>query len=246
MVRLSSFNYGSFFGSSGRSGYGNSILSNISQLSSIRSGAYTKALKAYYGKNNSTNATQKTTALSRNNRLMYEGNSELSVVSKESSELVATAKKLSDTGKDSLFSNREKYDADAAYKVVSEFASDYNDTLKAVGSTSNVAVKNAANSMTRMSGIMTKSLGSIGITIGSDGKISVNEETFKGADFDKVKNVLGTNGSYARIIGSSAQRLESAAEQQSRYSGVNNGIYGRYGTSAGSYGYTGSSFNDWF
>lgn len=245
MIRFNSYNYGSLFGSGNRSGYSNSILSNLSQLSSIRSGAYSKALKAYYGKNNAT-GTQKNMAVTKYNYSPYDTGSELSAVSKESSELVSAAKKLTDTGKTSLFVDKEKYDADAAFKAANEFVTNYNETLSAVSKTTNTAVNNAAGSMTRMTGVMTKSLGNIGITVGKDGKMSINEDEFKNAGYDKVKSMLGTNGSFARIIGSSAQRLESAAEQQSRYSTANNGIYGKYGTALNNYGYSGYSFNSWF
>ena len=244
MLRLSNFNYGAFFGS-GSSNLSSSIYSNLSQLSSIRSGAYSKALKAYYGKNNSTE-NSKNTSSSKHNNYSYAANSELTKVSKESSELVAASKKLADTGKDNLFSSKDKYDSDAAYKAANEFVTSYNETLDAVSKTMNSSVRNSANSMTKMTGIMTKSLGSIGITVEKSGKLSIKEEEFKNADFDKVKSMLGTNGSFARIIGSSAQRLESAAEQQNRQSAYGTGIYGRNGNSYGGYGYTGSSFNGWF
>lgn len=243
MFRLSNFNYSSFFGS-GSSSLSSSIYSNLSQLSSIRSGAYSKALKAYYGKNSETDTSKKTSA-SRYNNYQY-ANSELTKVSKESSELVAASKKLSDAGKDNLFSNKEKYDSDAAFKAANEFVTNYNETLDAVSKTANATVRNSANSMTKMAGIMTKSLGSIGITVEKNGKLTINESEFKNADFDKIKSVLGTNGSFAKIIGSSAQRLESAAEQQNRQSAYGAGLYGRNGSGYGYYGNTGSGFNGWF
>jgi len=243
MFRLSNFNYSSFFGS-GSSSLSSSIYSNLSQLSSIRSGAYSKALKAYYGTNSETDTSKKTSA-SRYNNYQY-ANSELTKVSKESSELVAASKKLSDAGKDNLFSNKEKYDSDAAFKAANEFVTNYNETLDAVSKTANATVRNSANSMTKMAGIMTKSLGSIGITVEKNGKLTINESEFKNADFDKIKSVLGTNGSFAKIIGSSAQRLESAAEQQNRQSAYGAGLYGRNGSGYGYYGNTGSGFNGWF
>lgn len=244
MFRLSNFNYSSFFGS-GSSSLSSSIYSNLSQLSSIRSGAYSKALKAYYGKNSETDTSKKTSA-SRYNNYQYAANSELTKVSKESSELVAVSKKLSDAGKDNLFNNKEKYDSDAAFKATNEFVTNYNETLDAVSKTANATVRNSANSMAKMAGIMTKSLGSIGITVEKNGKLAINESEFKNADFDKIKSVLGTNGSFARIIGSSAQRLESAAEQQNRQSSYGAGLYGRNGSGYGYYGNTGSGFNGWF
>ena len=51
----------------------------------------------------------------------------------------------------------------------------YNETLAAVNKTTNAAVSSAAGSMTRMTGVMTKSLSGIGISVGKDGRMSINE-----------------------------------------------------------------------
>lgn len=239
MIRFNSFNYGSIFGY----GLGNSLYGNFSQLSSVRSA---QALKSYYGRN-STAAVQKNTTGNRYNYGMYAANSGLSNVSKESTELSAAAKKLTDTGKDGLFASQEKYDADAAYKAASNFVTNYNETLNAVDQTTNAAVSSAAGSMTRMTRIVTRGLSGIGISVGKDGRMSIDEEEFKNASFDKVKSMLGTNGSFARIIGSSAQRLGSAAEQQNRQMTMaSSGIYGRNASFFGNYGYVGSRFDGLF
>lgn len=242
MIRFNSFNYGSIFGY----GSGNSLYSNLSQLHSVRTGTYSKALKSYYGRNNQTTAMQKNKTLNKYNYGMYALENGLSSVSKESTELSAAAKKLTNTGRDGLFASHENYNADAAYQAASDFVTNYNETLDAVNRLSNVSVSSAAGSMARMTGVMTGSLDEIGITVGKDGRMSINEEAFKNAGFDKVKSMLGTNGSFARIIGSSAQRLGSAAEQQSRQAGLaGSGIYGRYGSYFGNYGFSGFGFDGW-
>ena len=200
MIRFNSFNYGSLFGY----GSGSSLYSNLSQLSSVRSGSYAKALKSYYGRNNQTASTQKNSAVNKYNYNTYTQQSGLSNVSKESTDLSAAAKKLTDTGKEGLFASEEKYDADAAYKAASDFVTNYNETLDAVNKTTNAAVNSAAGSMTRMTGVMTKSLSGIGI------------------------------------------RLSSAAEQQSRQMSLGStGLYGRYGSYFGNYGFGGSRFDGW-
>lgn len=43
-----------------------------------------------------------------------------------------SANKLTDNSKKSLFADKDNYDADAAYKAVSEFVTNYNDTLDVV------------------------------------------------------------------------------------------------------------------
>ena len=245
MIRFNSFNYGAIFGY----GSGNSLYSNLSQLTSARSGAYAKGLKSYYGRNNQT--AQKNTAVNKYNYGTYSQLNGLSNVSKESTELSAAARKLTDTGRNALFADKEKYDADKAYKAVSDFVTNYNEALDAANKTVNMTVSSAAGSMNRITGVMTGNLGQVGITVASDGRMSVNEEDFKNADFDKVKSMFGSNGSFAGIIGSSAQRLNSAAEQQSRQMALfsNSGIYGRYGSyfgGYGGYGLLGSGFDSLF
>ena len=247
MIRFNSYDYGGLFGTGSGSIFGSSFYSNLSQLSSIRSGAYSKALKAYYAKNKEDQVSARNTVADRNRFTdTFTAGSDLARVSRESSELVASAGKLSDPGKESLFYSREKYDPEEALKAVKEFAGSYNEALDSLKGTSDRTVRNAGESMTRMTGIMTGSLANIGIGVGADGRLSVNEEDFKNADFARVKTLLGSGGSYARIIGSSAQRLHSASEQQSRYLSNGTGLYGRYGSSRGYYGYSGINFNAWF
>ena len=120
MLRINT-SYGSLLGYGNNSGY--SLYSSLSQMSSVRSGAYSKALKAYYGKNSNTSS------IWRNTSSNLSVNSELGSVKRESGELVDSVKKLTATGKNNLFADKEKYDPDEAYKAVSAFVTDYNETL---------------------------------------------------------------------------------------------------------------------
>ena len=233
MIRFNGFNYGSIFGF----GSENSLYSNLSRLSSVKSGSFARALKSCYGRNNQAASVQKNTAVNKYNACSQQ--SGLSNVFKQSTDLSEAARKLTDDDKDGLFASRETYDAETAYKAVSDFVTNYNETLDAVNKTTNAAVANAAGSMIRMTGIVSKSLEGIGISVGRDGRMSINGEEFRSAGFEKVKSMLGTNGSFAGIIGSSAQRLSSAAEQQSRQMSLEStGLYGRNGSYFG--------FNGWF
>ena len=243
MTRFDTTNYGSLFGYSGygSTGSSNSIYSNLSQLSSVKSGAYTKAIKALYGKNGNTN----TASVLKNSKVKYTVDSELSDVKRESGELADSAKKLSSTGKNDLFASKENYDPDAVYKAVSEFANNYNETIAAADKLGNSAIDNAVTSMARMTGIMGKSLSKTGITVGVDGKMSVDEEAFKKADMDTVKNLFGNNGYFGKSVASSVQRIESIAGQQELKNSGNQNFYGKNGTYYGIYD-TGLLFNGLF
>ena len=233
MIRFNTTNYGSLFGYSGSSSsnYTNTLYSNLSQLSSVKSGAYSKALKALYSKNSDTS----TSSVLKNSNIKYTVDSELSGVKRESGELAEAARKLSSTGKNDLFANKDKYDSDAAYKAVSDLVSNYNETVSAADKAGNSAIDNAVSSMARMTGIMGKSLSKAGITVGVDGKMSVDEETFKKADMNTVKDLFGNNGYFGKSIASSAQRIESIAGQQELKNSGNQNFYGKNGSYYGIY-----------
>lgn len=154
-----------------------------------------------------------------------------------------SAKKVTTTGKGSLFADKNKYDKDAIYKAVSSFIDEYNDTVGAMGSVSNTSVKNAGNSMTRMTGIMSNSLAKVGITIGADGKMSIDEETFENADVSRVKSLFNGSSSYAGAISSYASRIASQASNQ--MSRVNGSLYGSNGSFYNGYS-SGSLYNGFF
>lgn len=223
--------YGSLFG--GRSSAMSSIYSNLAQYASVRSGAYTKAAKAYYAKvatseSKKSNRSEQSEPLSSiTSRQAAFANSALSSVKTKASELNDSAKKLTATGKDSLFS-KDGYDKDTVYKAVSDFVGKYNNTISSVKGTDNVAVNSAANSMTRMTGIMRKSLSEVGISVGTDGRLSVDEEAFKNADESKVKKLFNGSSSYAGVISDSASRITSQASNQ--LANASGSFYGNSGS----------------
>ena len=238
----------------GYGGYGNSIYSNLSQISSLRSGAYSKLTNAYYGRSGSKNAIQNTSAYNRLRTTAYNSQTALKTVGTEAAELTTSANILTDTGKNSLFANVDTYDADKAFKAASDFVNNYNDTVSALSKTDNTNVRSAGASMTRMTGIMKDSLSKVGISVGVDGKMSIDEEGFKKADVNTVKSLFNGNGSYAKIVSNSAQRVQTTVNTQQLYGGSvygNSGSYYSALTGYGGYGgygglYSGYGFNSFF
>lgn len=230
-------NYSSMFRSSGVSGM-SSLYSSLSEYGSIRSGAYSKLVKAYYKKAvpSKTQQTQQTDSKNKTNAVFQ-------TLKSEANELVDSAKKLTNTGKGSLFADQNHYNQDDIYQAVSSFVEQYNDTVDSAGSASNTSVKNAANSMTRMTGIMSNSLSKVGITVGADGKMTVNEEQFKNADMSRVKSLFNGNSSYAGTISSYASRIASQASNQ--IGRINGSMYGSNGSFYNSYS-TGSLYDGFF
>lgn len=234
-------NYSSMF-SAGRLSGMSSFYSNLSEYGSIRTGAYSKALKAYYKKvaPNKTTQTQQTTNLKDKGNV---ANVALSTVKSEANELVDSAKKLTSTGKGSLFADKDNYNKDDIYNAVSNFVDQYNETVDSVSSVSNSSVNNAGNRMTRMTDIMSNSLSKVGITVGADGKMSIDEETFKNADMSRVKSLFNGSSSYAGAISSYASRIASQASNQIHR--VNGSFYGSNGSLYNSYN-SGSLYDGFF
>ena len=235
-------NYSSLFGTGNTNNSMNSMYSTLSQYSSVKSGAYGKLTKAYYAKNSDT--SKKTTDSSKKNDVwdrLYSSKSgdsvkNLNSVATGAKELATSASKLISTGKDGIFTSEKSYDKDKAYESVSKFVSGYNDTVDKLADATDSTVRNSGDSMKRMTDIMKNSLSKAGITVKDDGKLELSEDTFKNADFDKVKSVFSGKNSYAGIISSSASRIASNAT--SAVNKYGSGVYGSNGT----YG----AYNDYF
>ena len=234
--------YSSFFGSSGNNSM-STFYSNLSQYGSIRNSSYAKATKAYYKKIASEEKEVTTGKEYRKDRYSTKKKPntidktsdtyvELSNVKAKATKLKESADKLTDTGKNTLFAENKPVDTEAVLKAVKEFASNYNDTKKVLHATSNSAVKSIENSMTKMTDVMKKSLDKVGVTVGDDGKLAVDEEKLKNADMKQVKSLFNGSGSYAGIISSTASRAISQASNQMNQTSGNlygsNGYYNNY------------------
>ena len=248
-------NYSSLFGMNSSNNSTNSLYGQLSQYSSLKSGAYGKLTKAYYAKNSDT--AKKSSSDNKKSdildRIYGSGNEtsmkSLNSLSSESKELVESAGKLISTGKGGVFASEKDYNKNTAYEAVSKFVSDYNDTIDKLENTNDSTVRNSGNSMKRMTDIMKNSLSKAGISIKDDGKLELSEDTFKNADFDKLKSVFSGKNSYAGIISNSASRISSNANSAvNRYGsgGIygSNGMYGGYG-SYNSY-LSGMNYNSFF
>ncbi|MCM1246432.1 MAG: hypothetical protein NC293_12395 [Roseburia sp.] len=253
------FNYGSFglynslFGSSSSS----SFYSALGDYSSIRTGSYKKLLTSYYAKAKANEKTETTSTTRRKNHAYqnildsksYYSGKELTAVRKEADELSKSASQLTKTGTGSLFQAKEvtvtdektgkkttaqEYDMDAIAKAVNSFVSDYNSAIEAGSKSSNQNVVRNTQYMTNMTGIYKNSLSDVGITIGKDNTLSVDENKLKSANIDTLKKVFNGKSSFAAYTASRSESISSSAA--------------RAASTASTYGSTGSynMFNNYY
>jgi hypothetical protein len=204
---------------------------NFSDYAAIRNGSYKKLLKSYYAEQSGTSTssdstTSKTSTTSTTSTTT--DNTELTKVKKNAEALKTSVNAL---GEDDLWKQTAgAYDTDGIVKAVKEFASDYNDTLTQAGKVSSKEVTQSTKFMTNMTDTMSNALKKVGITAGTDGKLTVDEDTLKSADMSKVKSLFSGDYSYGSQIAQKASSISSAAVMSSSlYSG--SGTYSSYYTS---------------
>lgn len=127
--------------------------------------------------------------------------------------------------------------SDTVVSSVKKFTEAYNSTLDAMSKSDSVNALSEGLRMTDTVKMHAKSLKRIGVTIGSDNKLSVNEDVLKKADKNVVKSLLTGNYSPVKRIADRAEDITAAAKNKAQTTAFRNQVYGT-GTSAGnSYGY---------
>ncbi len=223
---------------------------------SIQSGSYKKLLKAYYGsqKDTTESSKKKSTTLSNVIDSNTTKDTTLTSVNSKADELAASAKALTATDSKSLFKQKSvttkdettgettttlKYDTDAIVKAVNNFTSDYNALLDSTSKTTNATVLQRTTSIINNTKFYKNSLADIGITVGTDNKLTVDEEKLKNADMDSVKKLFQGVSSFAATTSTKASMVSSAAKRAAT-------IPGTYGTTGTYNAYNYNSFSTYF
>lgn len=241
----------SFLFSSMGSGFASGGLGNLNFLSdygSIKNGSYGKLLKAYYNKaenDNTSTSVSKTERESISNKLSTslakDSAKILTDIDKAAGKVKESADALTSKGKDSVFNAKEiiaenedgtttrkqQYDMDAIYKAVSGFVKDYNSLVDSIGKSGSANVQKAGSNMSNITSLYSKNLEKVGIKVGADKKLSIDEDTFKKADASKVKSLFNDSSSFARNISSQASFVNYAASREAQKANTynNTGYY---------------------
>lgn len=215
---------------------------NVTDYATIRSGSYYKLLKSYYSIDSSDEvkkiinktedeeesddkkADSKEDSKVTSTSTSKDSADTISKIESASEELSASLDTLLKADKDSVFTASkvtdeagnvtEEYDVDKIYKAVNEFVTDYNALLDSTAASKSQNVISASDRMTRITGYNESSLEKIGITIGKDNKLTINEETFKAADMSDVKKLFNREEGFAGQIDTQASQIAYYAENE--------------------------------
>lgn len=199
---------------------------SLGDYAAIRNGSYGKLMKAYYKNQESEESSVKKTD-TKQNLSMMKSNAES--LKKASTALMDSGlwEKKSVTAKDettgaSTVTN--DYDWEAITKAVKSFADSYNSVLsKSSDSNNKNVLRNSVSMINTTNRTAANLLGKVGISIGEDNKLTVDEVKLKKADISDLKTLFTGNGSFADQIATKASAISRATENSS-------GIYTRNAT----------------
>lgn len=188
-----------------------SLTSLLSDYSSIKSGAYGKLVKAYYAKQSeedtASSADKTTDKTSASTSTAEDSTKTLSSIQTATDKLHETAEALREEA-------RKADSMTGLYETVSEFVADYNKTIDAASASNTDSIKSNLKDMVFATSTNSKLLSSIGITVGEDNKLTLDEEKFKAGSLSTAKTLFSGAGSYAYNVSLEAAMINSNADYQ--------------------------------
>ena len=174
-------------------------------------------------RNNTAKKTASSLATTKINK-----NTAYTGLSSKARSLQTSAATLASTNKNNVFTNaRTTGSKKELLNQAKSMVNGFNDTLKATGS-SGVSINRAYRQMLmNTASVNSNALAGIGIYVGKDKSLSIDEENFQNASIDEIEKVLGQDagfsGSLSQIAGNIAQS-DIASEINTL------GGYGAYGS----------------
>ena len=100
-------------------------------------------------------------------------------------------------------------DMDKAYDAAKAFVDSYNDLYTATRGSGNSTVSGKSEFIANMTNAYTNKLAKGGISIGSDGKLSIDKDTFNSASEEELDAVFGKKNSYASFMSTQASSISA-------------------------------------
>jgi len=205
---------------------------NLSEYKMIKSGSYHKLMKTYYAQDSNSSDSDSSSSV---NKLVSQLTNKTDTTGL--TKLNSTADTLEKTASD-LASSKKWDDADAnkddLVSSVQTFVSDYNKVVEQTGNVTSSDVKNSVSWMTSLTTAMKDSLSKVGVSVGTDNQLSVNEDTLKNASTKDLKNLFSGISSYGGQIGTKASAIKSSIASQGIYASdgsITSGLSGMYSSS---------------
>ncbi len=229
--------YSNLFSSMSGSASTQSSGNMLTDWASLKNGSMKKLTKAYYNKTET--GTKKTVsdeakeAIKANTAVKSDATDMKSSIS--SLQAAGTYEKKSKTDADG--NTTTDYDYEKITSSLKDFVKSYNSVIGAAVDSENVGVLRNAAAMTRATAANKNLLSSIGISIGENNKLSLDEEAVKKTNINNIKSLFQGGGSYgSQIESSSSELINKINAENNKLSGYTaNGSYSTQGASGSLY-----------
>ncbi len=123
-------------------------------------------------------------------------------------------------------------DNEKAFSAAQSFVDSYNKLYSSTRSSGNSTVSGKSEFVAKMTNAYTNKLGKVGISVGSDGKLSIDKDTFNNSSAEAREEIFGKKNSYASFMSEQATAMNAYA-QSAAYLDANS-TYTKSGTVASS------------
>ena len=197
------------------------IYSLITNHATIRNGVFYKALKNYYKNQESVDDSSIEETKKPQSTYLSELKDNLSKVKgKENSIKLAINNAKSGEKLNKINGTSDKSYMDKVVSTISDFVDTYNNILDSTKNIDSTKVLRNVLLMTSTTSYNSQSLRDIGITIGSDNRLSVDKDKLKDANISTIDSLFGHN-SYGEYIANKASSLSSlCASEIKSYKGL--------------------------
>lgn len=186
---------------------------SLSDYASIKNGSYGKLVKSYYRNEENEKAAATSEKSSANLASVRSGADSLKSAADALSDPKLWEKKKIKTKNEETGEEEEKedYDWDAITKAVNSFADAYNSVIGSSGNSDSKDVLRNASWMVGDTEKTAKLLEKVGIEVGADNKLTVNEDKLKEANVGTLKLLFTGHNSFAEKVSSKASGISRAA-----------------------------------
>ncbi|MBR1477658.1 MAG: hypothetical protein IJ608_06825 [Lachnospiraceae bacterium] len=203
-------------------------------LSSSKAPAYSARQQAAINRINASGRPYSASAVSNNSYRSYTVQDK--ALKNASDNLTASANKLT---------NVSYSDKSSLLNAVKSFADDYNAALDSASESSNKTVNSAINNMRATMNSASNPLSQYGVSVGSDGKLSVDDKKFMASELSSLKTNFNSPYTFAKAVSAQSSRIGNAAGSSNSDAAYAYNALANLAAAAGygGYGYGGFGFS---
>jgi hypothetical protein len=221
--------YDSLFGtSSSSSSY------SVSDYAMISNGSYRKLMKAYYATEDSSSSSSSSSSTSSDSKVKLLSTKSQAATLNNSLEDLSSKSLYEASGKDEKGNNT--YDQEKIASSVKSFVESYNSYINSASELDSTSLLKKATNMVSATSTYSSMLSDIGVTIGENNNLVIDEDKLGSADVSVVSSLFQGSGSYGDRIQTLARDSYKLANSEA-YNQSNNSSY----TQSGGYSTLGST-----